>query len=41
MCRHDLWVMEDDIKVDSKTTESGHYKNDVSFFHNTGEKNDD
>ena len=29
---------------DSNTTailESGHYKNDVTFFHNTGEKNDD
>ena len=41
MCRHDLWVMEDDINCDSNTTanlESGHNKNDVSFFHNTGEK---
>jgi len=41
ICRHDLWVMEDDNNGDSKTSanlESCHYKNDLSFFHNTGEK---
>ena len=43
MCRHDLWVMDDD-NGDSKTSahlENGLYKNNVRCLCNTDEKNND
>lgn len=44
MCRHDLWVMEDDINETSTTDavlESGHYKNYMNLLQNRCVENSD